>query len=108
MAARDIFHRAVKQALINDGWTITNDPPQEVLMDKLTRYRHLIEEVLREYSQYRPSYGQVEVEQIIDPVHDHYQLLTVGWNDYRRIHGTLFHIDIKDEKIWIQYDGTDR
>ena len=26
MAARDVFHQAVKQALIVDGWTITNDP----------------------------------------------------------------------------------
>jgi hypothetical protein len=26
MAARDIFHAAVRQALITDGWTITHDP----------------------------------------------------------------------------------
>jgi hypothetical protein len=26
MAARDIFHKAVKQALLADGWTITDDP----------------------------------------------------------------------------------
>jgi XisH protein len=26
MPARDIYHDAVKQALINDGWTITHDP----------------------------------------------------------------------------------
>jgi XisH protein len=26
MAARDIFHNAVKQGLIKDGWTITHDP----------------------------------------------------------------------------------
>lgn len=26
MAARDVFHKAVKQALIGDGWTITDDP----------------------------------------------------------------------------------
>ena len=26
MAARDVFHQAVKQALIKDGWTITADP----------------------------------------------------------------------------------
>jgi hypothetical protein len=24
--AKDLFHQAVKQALIKDGWTITNDP----------------------------------------------------------------------------------
>lgn len=26
MAARDIFHEAVKNALVKDGWTITHDP----------------------------------------------------------------------------------
>ncbi len=26
MAAKDIYHNAVVQALINDGWTITHDP----------------------------------------------------------------------------------
>ena len=26
MAAKDVFHDAVKNALIKDGWTITNDP----------------------------------------------------------------------------------
>ena len=76
-------------------------------MDTLTRYRHHIQEILEEYSAYRPSYGEVEVEQIIDPVHDHYQLMTVGWNGHQRIHGCLLHIDIKDGKIWIQHDGTE-
>ncbi|MBP8252734.1 MAG: hypothetical protein KAX40_10235 [Herpetosiphon sp.] len=26
MPTRDIFHQAVRQALINDGWTVTDDP----------------------------------------------------------------------------------
>jgi hypothetical protein len=76
-------------------------------MDKLTQYRQYIHDLLRDYSQYRPSYGQVEIEQVIDPVNEHYQLLTVGWHDYQRIHGCLFHLDIKGEKIWIQHDGTE-
>lgn len=76
-------------------------------MDKVTHYRQYIQELLSEYSHYRPSYGQVDIEAISDPTHDHYQLLSVGWNGYERIHGCLFHIDIKDGKIWIQHDGTE-
>jgi len=76
-------------------------------VDKLTRYRQYIQELLQEYSQYKPSYGEVEVEQIIDPVHDHYQLMSVGWDGDDRIYGCLFHLDIKDGKIWIQHDGTE-
>jgi hypothetical protein len=76
-------------------------------MDKVAHYRTLIQEVLEDYAQYRPSDGKVEVETIRDTVRDHYQLVTVGWNDNERIHGTLFHIDIRNGKIWIQYDGTE-
>ncbi|NNJ13478.1 XisI protein [Chloroflexales bacterium ZM16-3] len=76
-------------------------------MDKLAQYRTYIEQILREYSAYKPSYGEVEVEIVIDHLHDHYQLLTVGWNKHQRIHGTLLHIDIRDGKIWIQQDGTE-
>lgn len=76
-------------------------------MDKVTQYRTFIQEILEEYGQYRPSYGQVEIEIIRDTENDHYQLVTVGWNDNERIHGTLFHLDIKDGKIWIQHDGSE-
>jgi hypothetical protein len=47
------------------------------------------------------------METIIDVAHDHYQLLSVGWNKNERIHGTLLHIDIRGGKIWIQHDGTE-
>ena len=74
-------------------------------MDKVIQYRNVIQEVLDEYGQHRPSYGQVEVEKISDTVNDHYQLVTVGWNGNERIHGTLFHMDIIDGKIWITLYG---
>ncbi|MFM5899242.1 MAG: element excision factor XisI family protein [Dolichospermum sp.] len=47
-------------------------------MDKLEKYRHYIESILKEYSQYKPSYGDVELQVIIDKEHNHYQLMTVG------------------------------
>jgi XisI protein len=31
----------------------------------------------------------------------------VGWEDGFRMYGCLIHVDIKDGKIWIQYDGTE-
>jgi hypothetical protein len=74
-------------------------------MDKLTRYRHYLQQIIDEYSQYKPSYGEVELEPIVDPTRDHYQLLSVGWNKHQRIHGSILHLDIRNEKIRIQYDG---
>jgi hypothetical protein len=34
--------------------------------------------------------------------------LHVGWDGERRVHGSVIHLDIRDGKIWIQYDGTNR
>lgn len=76
-------------------------------MDKLERYRQYIQSIIDEYSQYKPAYGDVELEPIFDLARDHYQLLSVGWNKYQRIHGTILHVDIRNDKIWVQYDGTE-
>ena len=76
-------------------------------MANLDQYRTDIENVIKEYSQYKPSYGEVEVQIIFDREHDHYQLANVGWHGYKRIRGCVLHIDIKDGKIWIQHDGTE-
>jgi hypothetical protein len=61
-------------------------------MDKLNEYRTKVRQLLTKYLQSKPSYGDVEVEQIFDPEHDHYQIM---------------HIDIKNNKIWIQQNTTE-
>ncbi len=76
-------------------------------MAKLDTYRRNIRQILEQYNQYQPSYGDVEMELIIDIEHDHYQLMSVGWNGLRRIHGALIHVDIRNDQIWIQHDGTE-
>ncbi|MEA5513357.1 XisI protein [Nodularia sp. UHCC 0506] len=77
-------------------------------MDKLEKYRNYIENILKEYSQYKPSYGDVELQLVIDRENNHYQLMNVGWDGEKRIHGMMLHIDIKNGKIWIQHNGTER
>ena len=76
-------------------------------MDKAARYGELIQDILREYGAYKTSYGEVETELIFDPVKGHYHFTRVGWHDQSRIYGCVLHLDIKDNKIWIQYDGTE-
>lgn len=76
-------------------------------MDKLAQYRQYIQDILTEYASYKPRYGDIEMEVIADTSRDHYQVLSVGWNELERIHGTLIHIDIRNGKIWIQHDGTE-
>ncbi len=76
-------------------------------MDKLEHYRNIIKKLIQEYAQYKPAKGDVQIEVIFDTEQDHYELIYAGWNGYYRIHGSVLHIDIRNEKIWIQYDGTE-
>ncbi len=77
-------------------------------MEKLIKYRKSILQLLEQYKTYKSSFSDVEVQMITDAKNDHYQLFYVGWNQNKRIHGCSLHIDIKDAKVWIQYNGTDR
>ena len=77
-------------------------------MDKLTAYRTSIQQLLQQYQRYGAGSDEIETEIVTDTEHDHYQLLHVGWQNKRRVYGCAFHLDIKDGKIWIQYNGTDR
>jgi hypothetical protein len=43
----------------------------------------------------------------VDRVYDHDEVMQVGCNGDRRIHGSILHIDIRDGKVWIEYKGTD-
>jgi serine/threonine protein kinase len=76
-------------------------------MDRLEHYRQCIQQVLSDYNQIKPSYGEVEQFTIFDLKGDHYQLTTLGWDGDRRIFSCLIHIDIKNDQIWIQQDGTE-
>jgi hypothetical protein len=75
-------------------------------MDNLSRYQEIVQSLILEYASYKPSHGEIETEAIIDPEKGHYEVLHVGWDGPRRVHGAVIHIDIIGDKIWIQHDGT--
>lgn len=76
-------------------------------MAELDKYRQIICQVLMRYAQLQPAYGEIEREVIFDGERDRYQVVNTGWENQRRVYGCLIHVDIKGEKIWIQYDGTE-
>ncbi|MGE3541589.1 MAG: XisI protein [Candidatus Tectimicrobiota bacterium] len=75
-------------------------------MAPLDTYRACIQRLLTEYAR-KGGDPQVEAQTIFDTVHDHYQVLYNGWQNSRRIFGPVLHLDIKDGKIWIQWNGTE-
>jgi len=76
-------------------------------MANVAEYRTHIENLIKKYSHYKSSYGDMETELVFDREHNHYMLVNIGWYDDERISGCVLHIDIKDGKIWIQQDGTE-
>ncbi|HTU90430.1 MAG TPA: XisI protein [Gemmataceae bacterium] len=77
-------------------------------MDKLDRYREIVRRIIEDYASGKPSHGQIDTEAIMDRERDHYEVMHVGWDGQRRVHGSVVHIDIIGDKVWLQYDGTNR
>jgi len=75
-------------------------------MDNIKLYKEIVEALILELAQYKPSHGDIEAEAVIDQERGHYEVLHVGWQDDKRVHGSVLHIDVIDGKVWIQYDGT--
>jgi len=76
-------------------------------MDTLDTYRQIIQNLLTEYVRLQYAYGQIQNEVIFDREADRYLVMSIGWQDVRRIHGCLIHVDIINDRVWIQRDGTE-
>ena len=74
-------------------------------MDQIGRYRQIIKALIAGYAKIKPAYGNIEIETIFDDVNNHYEMMYIGWDGQKRIHGSVLHIDIRDGKVWIQHDG---
>lgn len=77
-------------------------------MERLEQYRQAIRSLLEGYADEGEQDDQLETQVIFDREHDHYQLVSLGWQGQWRFYSCLMHLDIKDRKIWIQRNQTDR
>ncbi|MCA6502615.1 MAG: XisI protein [Pseudanabaena sp.] len=75
-------------------------------MAKLDQYRKAVQKLLQDYAAYSHN-DEIETELICDTTRDHYQIVHVGWRSDRRVYGCILHLDIKDQKIWLQHNGTE-
>ena len=76
-------------------------------MDRLEKYRDVIESVLTDVAQITPSTAEVSYKNIFDRKADSYGLLGIGWKGDRRVHHFVIHIEIINGKVWLQEDNTD-
>lgn len=77
-------------------------------MEELEQYRNAIVQLLQAYCEGEVEQPDAEIQVICDRDRDHYQLVSLGWQGQRRFYSVLMHLDIKQGKIWIQRNETDR
>jgi len=69
-------------------------------------YCQIIQDILNRHAINDVANG-TEIELIFDTKNHHYQVLNIGWKEQKRVYGVIVHVDIKDNKIWVQRDGTE-
>jgi hypothetical protein len=77
-------------------------------MDTRLRYQEIIKSILKEHAQYRACIPDSYDSQVLfDDERGRYLVLDIGWNDDKYLHATPIHLDLIDDKIWIQFDDTE-
>lgn len=78
-------------------------------MASLAHYGQLVMNLINDYASI-PAGNEPDVynEVLFDIANNRYLLLSLGWSKGKRVHYTVIHIDIINQKVWIQVNNTDR
>lgn len=78
-------------------------------------YSEIIQNIIISYTEIPYIDLNIKFETVFDTQQNRYLLMIVGrekisspFPTTKRVHGCLIHIDIIDDKIWIQRDGTEK
>lgn len=71
----------------------------------LERWRDILEKILQYYADIPYRYGDVITYLIVSRDGNHFMLVHEGWENNQRVHGCIVHAEIRNNKIWIHYDG---
>ena len=78
-------------------------------MDKVKKYQNILIGYLNDYAKISPvNLPNLDRQVIADCTNNHFQLTYVGWQGERFVFSTIFHFDIKEGKIWVQRNNTER
>ncbi len=82
----------------------------DALTEKIKKYQTILIGYLEELADERnnASAQHLEYQVIADTTRNHFQLVRMGWIQYRYVHLVLLHFDIKpDGEIWLQLNNTE-
>ena len=66
----------------------------------------IVKSLLTEIGKFKPSHGDVDAKLLFDDNTKQYAIYYIGWDGEKRIYGQIAHLEVKENKIWIHYDGT--
>lgn len=76
-------------------------------MDKLEQYRQTICKILRYYVNIKYANAEINNRAAFDRDNDQYLIISEGWQNKKRHHSCLIHVEIIEGKVWIQCDNTE-
>jgi len=71
----------------------------------IDQWRETLEKILQYYADLPYRYGDVIAYVVVSRDRNHFMLMHEGWENDRRVHGCMVHAQIRNDKIWIHYDG---
>jgi hypothetical protein len=75
----------------------------------LNQWRGIIRQILSDLAAVPfPDVVTMSAKTVFDEASDVYLVVVEGWQDVKRLHGCMAHVEIKGDKIWVQQDGTER
>ncbi len=74
-------------------------------MDKVTKYSELVKRILEDQAS-QWQHDDIEAQLIFDDERRTYQLMLLGWEGYRRTYTSVVHVRIRNQKCYIEWDGT--
>ncbi len=71
-------------------------------------YRNVIRQVLTRYVKEAPPEPGIETLAICDETGGNYMLVELGWQPPKRIYNVIVHLRMREDKIWVEQDWTER
>lgn len=70
----------------------------------------VVQSLIQEYADFFNNANDnphIKYECITDTMHQHFQIVKIGWRGQHRVYGIIFHIDVIEDKIWIQQNNSE-
>ena len=76
-------------------------------MDRLEQYRNIIEKALSDNVLPQGRLVKTKDRTVFDRRSDNYLIVREGWDGPQHIHSCVVHLEIINDKIWVQEDWTE-